>query len=175
MRKYRRKSDVAAYDERKAARVAGMRPAELFAEIAGMEPSGPNVVGSGRRTSPLVLFLKAFINPFIGVLTLLAVVSLVIDVLMAPAGEQQWSGVVIIIVMVSVSVALRFWQEWKASEAVGSLLKMVRNTALVSREGREPEETDISLIVPGDIVYLAAGDMIPADVRILDAKDLGFQ
>lgn len=172
MRKYRRKSDVAAYDERKAARVAGMRPAELFAEIAGMEPSGPNVVGSGRRTSPLVLFLKAFINPFIGVLTLLALVSLVIDVLMAPAGEQQWSGVVIIIVMVSVSVALRFWQEWKASEAVGSLLKMVRNTALVSREGREPEETDISLVVPGDIVYLAAGDMIPADVRILEAKDL---
>lgn len=113
-----------------------------------------------------------FHQPFIGVLTGLAVISLVIDVLMAEPGEQEWTGVVIIAVMVVCSAILRFWQEWKANEATDSLMKMVKNTCLVKRAGSGEEELDITELVPGDIVFLAAGDMIPADLRIIESKDL---
>jgi Mg2+-importing ATPase len=119
-----------------------------------------------------VAFIRTFINPFIGVLTGLAVISLVIDVLMAEPGEQEWTGVVIITVMVILSAILRFWQEWRAGEATDILMKMVTNTCLVKRAEADAEEIDITELVPGDVVFLAAGDMIPADIRIIESKDL---
>ena len=133
---------------------------------------GKNEVVHEQKKNPFIVFIKTFINPFIGVLTGLAVISLVIDVLMAEPGEQEWMGVVIIAVMVVCSAILRFWQEWKANEATDSLMKMVKNTCLVKRAGSGEEELDITELVPGDIVFLAAGDMIPADLRIIESKDL---
>ncbi|WP_044271002.1 magnesium-translocating P-type ATPase [Bacteroides timonensis] len=133
---------------------------------------GKNEVVHEQKKNPFIVFIKTFINPFIGVLTGLAVISLVIDVLMAEPGEQEWTGVVIITVMVVCSAILRFWQEWKANEATDSLMKMVKNTCLVKRAGSGEEELDITELVPGDIVFLAAGDMIPADMRIIESKDL---
>lgn len=133
---------------------------------------GKNEVVHEQKKNPFIVFIKTFINPFIGVLTRLAVISLVIDVLMAEPGEQEWTGVVIIAVMVVCSAILRFWQEWKANEATDSLMKMVKNTCLVKRAGSGEEELDITELVPGDIVFLAAGDMIPADLRIIESKDL---
>ena len=133
---------------------------------------GKNEVVHEQKKNPFIVFIKTFINPFIGVLTGLAVISLVIDVLMAEPGEQEWTGAVIIAVMVVCSAILRFWQEWKANEATDSLMKMVKNTCLVKRAGSGEEELDITELVPGDIVFLAAGDMIPADLRIIESKDL---
>lgn len=133
---------------------------------------GKNEVVHEQKKNPFIVFIKTFINPFIGVLTGLAVISLVIDVLMAEPGEQEWTGVVIIAVMVVCSAILRFWQEWKANEATDSLMKMVKNTCLAKRAGSGEEELDITELVPGDIVFLAAGDMIPADLRIIESKDL---
>ncbi len=133
---------------------------------------GKNEVVHEQKKNPFIVFIKTFINPFIGVLTGLAVISLVIDVLMAEPGEQEWTGVAIIAVMVVCSAILRFWQEWKANEATDSLMKMVKNTCLVKRTGSGEEELDITELVPGDIVFLAAGDMIPADLRIIESKDL---
>lgn len=133
---------------------------------------GKNEVVHEQKKNPFIVFIKTFINPFIGVLTGLAVISLVIDVLMAEPGEQEWTGGVIIAVMVVCSAILRFWQEWKANEATDSLMKMVKNTCLVKRAGSGEEELDITELVPGDIVFLAAGDMIPADLRIIESKDL---
>ena len=133
---------------------------------------GKNEVVHEQKKNPFIVFIKTFINPFIGVLTGLAVISLVIDVLMAEPGEQEWTGVVIIAVMVVCSAILRFWQEWKANEATDSLMKMVKNPCLVKRAGSGEEELDITELVPGDIVFLAAGDMIPADLRIIESKDL---
>lgn len=51
-------------------------------------------------------------------------------------------------------------------------MKMVKNTCLAKRAGEHEEEIEITELVPGDIVYLAAGDMVPADIRIIDSKDL---
>ena len=75
--------------------------------------------------------------------------------------------------MVLLSTLLRFWQEFRSNRAAEELKRMVSSTAAVLRAGMErPQETPISTLVPGDIVYLCAGDMVPADVRLLTAKDL---
>ena len=90
---------------------------------------------------------------------------------MARPEDREWTAVLIIISMVVCSAILRFWQEWKASEATDSLMKMVKNTCFVKRFSGS-EEVDIMELVPGDVVCLAAGDMIPADIRIIESKDL---
>lgn len=74
--------------------------------------------------------------------------------------------------MVILSTILRFWQEYKASVSSESLQKMVTNTCTVIRDNGTEYETSIASLVPGDIVRLAAGDMIPADMRVIETKDL---
>lgn len=91
---------------------------------------GRNEVVHEQKKNPFILFIKTFINPFIGVLTGLAIISLFLDVLMADPGEQEWTGVIIISSMVLFSAILRFWQEWRASEATDSLMKMVKTHVL---------------------------------------------
>lgn len=134
---------------------------------------GINEVVREKATHPLMLFIRAFINPFIGVLMFLAIVSLVIDVIMAPPTEQEWTSVAVITTMVVLSAILKFTQELKSNKASSSLQKLVTNTASVYRDGnRHSQEVDMRDIVPGDIIYLSAGDMIPADVRVIECKDL---
>lgn len=133
---------------------------------------GKNEVEHEKKKNPVSTFIKAFINPFIGVLTGLVIISFVLDVMLADPGEQDWTAIVIISTMVVFSAILRFWQEWKASLSSEALLKMVTNTCYVRRAGNQDEEIGIAELVPGDIVMLAAGDMIPADIRIVQAKDL---
>ncbi|MCC8088989.1 MAG: magnesium-translocating P-type ATPase [Rikenellaceae bacterium] len=134
---------------------------------------GLNEIATERRDKGLVMFIKTFINPFIGILMALAIISLIIDVLLAAPEEREWATVIIISTMVLISGILRFIQEWKSSKASEALKKMVKNTASVYRYGsHESIEVNISELVPGDIVYLAAGDMVPADLRIVESKDL---
>lgn len=133
---------------------------------------GKNEVEHEQKRNPVSTFIKAFINPFIGVLTGLVIVSFVLDVLLAGPGEQDWTAIVIISSMVVVSAILRFWQEWKANLSGEALLRLVTNTCYVKRAGGHEEEIGIAGLVPGDLVQIAAGDMIPADIRIIEAKDL---
>ena len=74
--------------------------------------------------------------------------------------------------MVSISGTLRFVQESRSGNAAEKLLAMITTTCTVTRIGQEKTEIPMDDLVVGDIVHLSAGDMIPADVRILDAKDL---
>lgn len=136
-----------------------------------LQKYGKNEISHEEKLNPFILFIKTFINPFIGVLMILAIISLVIDVIIADSSEREWTGIIIITTMVVVSVILRFLQEWKASVATEALMKMVKNTCFVKRV-EESKEIDITTLVPGDIILLAAGDMIPADVRIIESKDL---
>lgn len=120
-----------------------------------------------------MMFIKTFINPFIGILMFLALLSLFIDVLMVAPEEREWSTVIIITTMVLISGILRFYQEWKSGKATEALKKMVNNTASVYRYGsKDTQEINIAQLVPGDLISLSAGDMIPADVRIVESKDL---
>lgn len=132
---------------------------------------GENIVVHEERTNPMKLFVSAFINPFIGVLTALILISFVLDVVLAEPGEQDWTTIIIISTMVVFSAILRFVQELKAGRSSDALLKMVKNTCYVERANNESGEIPVEELVPGDIVLLGAGDMIPADLRIVETKD----
>ncbi|HEX7813506.1 magnesium-translocating P-type ATPase [Dyella sp.] len=112
--------------------------------------------------------LRAFKNPFIIVLLVLAGVQL--------ATDDDLTGPIIIGVMVGISVLLSFTQEYRSSKAAEKLKAMVRNTATVTRRASDGHseriEVPVGELVPGDIVHLAAGDMVPADLRLFSAKDL---
>ena len=132
---------------------------------------GPNEVRREKGRNPFTMFVKAFINPFVGVLTVLVVVSFVLDVLLAPEGEKDWAAIIIISTMVVVSAILRFWQEWKAAKSSDALQKMVTNTCQVRRAEDGEMEIPFAGVVPGDIITLSAGDMVPADMRLIETKD----
>ena len=74
-------------------------------------------------------------------------------------------------VMVALSVGLHFLQEARADAAAASLRAMIHVTATVLRDG-EAKEMPLRELVPGDIIRLAAGDMVPSDVRVLFSKDI---
>lgn len=133
---------------------------------------GANIVEHEERTNPTKLFITAFINPFIGILTALVIISFILDVYLAEPGEQDWTTIIIITTMVIFSAILRFVQELKAGRSSDALLKMVTNTCYVERSTREESgEIPVEQLVPGDLVLLSAGDMIPADIRIVESKD----
>lgn len=122
----------------------------------------------------------AYRNPFNILLTILALVAFFTD---------DIEGTIIITTMVVLSTVLRYWQEFKSNKAAAALKAMVSNTATVIRQvdwddpdletlqydldqGSQQVELAIQDLVPGDIILLSAGDMIPADCRIIFAKDL---
>jgi Mg2+-importing ATPase len=114
----------------------------------------------------------AFVNPFIAVLVVLMAVSFVIDVVLAGQAERNFTTVAVLSVMVTASALLRFWQEYRSSRAAQQLQSFVRATIVTQRKHEGKQETDVRELVPGDIVWLSAGDMIPADLRLMYAKDL---
>ncbi len=138
-----------------------------------LEEYGENRVAFTTNNRWYMLLIKAFINPFIGILMFLAFISIIIDVLLASPGEREWATVVIITSMVTLSVLIRFYQEHKSNKASEALQELVSNTASVYRNGATaPREIEMTELVPGDVIFLSAGDMVPADVRIVEAKDL---
>jgi len=137
---------------------------------------GSNKVTHGKRVSVLQRLAKAFVNPFTAILFVLALVSTVMDVIMPLTADPPESpdpmGVIIITTMVLISGILRFVQEARSGRAAENLLKMIKTTTNVIRRETGSQEIPLDDVVVGDIVKLAAGDMIPADVRIIAAKDL---
>ena len=136
------------------------------------ETWGSNVVDSGKHKSFPRRLAEAFINPFTAILTVLAVVSFVTDVVLPSTGEQDFMTIVVILTMVLLSGVLRFVQETRSNNAAEKLTRMVSNTTAVLRQYTGKQEIPMEEIVVGDIVLLAAGDMVPADCRIIKAKDL---
>jgi Mg2+-importing ATPase len=134
-----------------------------------LERDGLNEVAHEKPPHWTLQLLRAFANPFIVVLLVLAGVQLVTD-------DGDLTGPAIIGVMVAISVLLRFTQEFRSARDAERLKAMVRNTATVTRRAAdghaEPIEVPVVELVVGDIVHLAAGDMVPADLRLLTAKDL---
>ncbi len=147
--------------------------------IERLNEYGRNEVAHERAPSALIQLLQAFNNPFIYVLMALAAVSYITDYwLPLRSGEEtDLTGIIIILTMVSLSGLLRFWQEFRTNKAAHALKSMVRTTATVLRRGpgtgeSVQEEIPIEELVPGDVIFLAAGDLVPADVRLLESRDL---
>lgn len=137
-----------------------------------VEKYGLNQVAHEKPTPWYIQLFKAFINPFILVLLALAVVSFITDVVIAAPEDKSYTTVIVIALMVTISGFLKFFQEFNSGKAAEELKALVKTTAAVCRKDTGINEINMSEIVPGDIVYLAAGDMIPADVRIITSKDL---
>ena len=127
-----------------------------------LEHYGFNVVAPPEHHSRLRLLLRAVVNPLVILLTVLATVSY---------ATNDLRSAIVMMAMVLLGVSLRFWQESKAETAAAKLKAMISVTATVVRDG-VAREVPLTQLVPGDVVKLAAGDMIPADLRLLTCKDL---
>src|SRR3984957_3293269 len=129
---------------------------------ARMLEYGPNAVAMEKRRGWLWRLYGAAKNLLVVLVAILAIVSF---------STGDFSGGTVMTLMLILGVALRFVQESRADAAAAKLKAMISVTAAVVREGRE-EEIPLQQLVPGDIVKLCAGDMIPADVRLLASRDL---
>ena len=165
--------------------IAAMEEAEIY-EVLNTSPEGisgaqteelreqygENRITRGKKLSLAGRLKSAFVNPFSLILCALALVSLFTEVIWAKSGEKNPASVVIIAGMVLVSGVLRLVQETRSGNAAARLSGMLRTTACVERLESGRQELPLEELVVGDVVHLAAGDMIPADLRILEAKDL---
>ena len=138
---------------------SGLSAAEAESRI---KRDGLNEIAREKRQSPLMRLLDNIKNPLVILLTALGILSYL-------TGDLR--ATIVIFVMVLLGIVLRFYQEMRADNAAEKLKAMVNTTATVIRDG-EVAEVPLKLLVPGDIILLAAGDMVPADVRVLAAKDL---
>ena len=127
-----------------------------------LEQYGPNVVVREMRRLPLTLLWSSVRNPLVVLLSALAIIALV---------THSRGSATVIFVMVVLGVVLRFVQELRADRAAEKLKAMVSNTTALVRDGKQ-EEAPFASLVPGDIIQLGAGDMVPADARVISAKDL---
>ncbi|WP_234188105.1 magnesium-translocating P-type ATPase [Shinella sp. NM-101] len=128
---------------------------------ARLREAGPNTISPGRGTSALAAFLRQFRSPLVLILIFAAIVS-------GFVGEG--SEAVIIGVIVLASCVLSFTQEYGASRAMQALTARISPKVVALRDGRETSLA-VSDIVPGDIVRLSAGNLIPADGILLEARD----
>lgn len=139
---------------------------------ASEEAYGKNIVTHGQKESLFKRICGAFVNPFTAILFVLAAVSVFTDILFADPGEQNPVTVIIITTMVMISGLLRFIQETRSGNAAARLSAMIRTTTCVKRMEEGTREILLEDVAVGDVVLLSAGDMIPADIRIISAKDL---
>jgi Mg2+-importing ATPase len=150
---------AAAVHARLATRAEGLTSAEAAALLA---THGKNVLARDERPGLATLLWRAVLNPLVILLAVLAIVSFA-------TGDAR-AGTVMVM-MILLSVGLKLYQEAKAGSSAAKLRAMISVHATALRDGA-PREVPLSDLVPGDVVQLAAGDMIPADVRIVQAKDL---
>lgn len=144
-------------------RALGSSPRGLSAEEARQRlgASGQNILAPAPRHAALRLFLDRFRSPLLLILVFAALVSLVV---------HDWLDALIVLGIVAISAVLSTIQEYRASSAVEKLRRQVAATSTVLRDGAAQTiaSTDI---VPGDIVLLSAGSLVPADGMVLEAKD----
>ncbi len=122
---------------------------------------GPNRLQPARQRAVLLQFLAHLRNP-------LVLVLLAASALSALTGDT--TGAVIIALIVLMSVTLDFVQEYRAGQSAEQLALKVALTATVLRDGA-PRELAVTELVPGDVVLLSAGNLVPADARVLQADD----
>ena len=137
----------------------GLSEAEAARRLAR---DGPNAVARAERFVRLRLLARACINPLVVLLALL----MILEITTGDARAATVMGLMIVL-----GVSLRFIQEARATDAAAKLRAMIRVTATVLRDGK-PREVPLGDLVAGDVVALAAGDIIPADVRLLSCRDL---
>ena len=128
-----------------------------------LEEYGSNSLGKKDELNSFMLFISQFKSPIIIILILAAVISVFV-------GDAANAGIIFVIILIS--GALSFWQERGANNAVSKLLEIVQIKCEVLRDGRS-YEIPSKEVVPGDIVVLNAGDIIPGDCYFIEGKEIG--
>ncbi len=141
----------------------GSSQSGLTSEAAGkaLETYGRNEVAKKKKRAAIIEFILRFKNPLVLILLVAGIIS-------GLFGELVNATIIFIIIMMS--VVLDFFQESKAEKAAEDLKERVATTATVLRDG-EKKEVKLAEVVPGDIVLLSAGDITPADARVIISKD----
>jgi Mg2+-importing ATPase len=126
---------------------------------------GPNEPVRVRRLSALRQLVRLFATPLVAILLVAAIVS-------AALGERTDAAIIVTIVVLG--VGLNFWQTFRSGVAAEKLKASVMPTATVLRDGQW-KEIQVRVVVPGDVFRLSAGDLIPADGRLVESRDLAVQ
>src|SRR6476646_513494 len=126
---------------------------------------GPNEAVPVRRLSGLLQLVQLFANP-------LVIILLVASLISASLGQRV--AALIIVTMVVLGVSINFWQSYRSQQAADRLRASVNPTATVLRDGKW-QEIPLRTVVPGDVFRLSAGDLIPADARLVESRDLSVQ
>lgn len=167
--------------EEKLHSLAFLTTEELFSQLSSsqtgltgaqaqdrLDQYGKNIITTGNRNTVFHRLREAVINPFNMILIIIAVITYFTDVV--SSSRPDYLTVSIILGLVFVSSLVAFVQSQRSNSAAESLSKMIANKADVWRDGKVTEIL-IDEVVPGDIVRLSAGDILPADLRFLTAKD----
>lgn len=136
------------------------------------EKYGLNTIATKKKDHWYNVLVDAFLNPFSVVLIVIALLNILTPIIERTKIEfGQWISFGLIMSMILISGIIKLFQERKSSKASEKLKEMIKTTTAIIRNG-QTKEMPIEEVLPGDIIKLAAGDMIPADMRILSAKDL---
>ncbi|MFC5404713.1 magnesium-translocating P-type ATPase [Cohnella soli] len=132
-----------------------------------LDQYGKNVIAHEKTPAWYLQLLGCFKNPFILILIALGMFAYFTD---------DPEALITISTMVTISVIITFSQEFRSAKTAEKLKALVKTTATVTRinddSNYEKKEVDLEVIVPGDVIHLAAGDMVPADIRLIASKDL---
>lgn len=141
---------------------------EIIAEEK-LEEYGPNIIDIQNETSLLERLKDSIINPFNIVLIVVAIVNCITDIIIE--GKPGYETLTLILATVFISAIISFREQEKSNKAAKKLQKLIVNKVDVIRNDLN-QVIDIENIVPGEIVKLSSGDMLPGDVRFLQTKDL---
>ena len=130
---------------------------------------GYNEVKQGKQKKWYNYLMQSLFSPFNSILLGIAVVLSYTDVILAT--DPSYANIVVIITLVLVSTLLEFFEEYSSNKSAEKLKELVATTTLVTRSGKK-EKIPLKYIAKGDIVSLSAGDMIPADLKVIESKDL---
>ncbi|MGB7595659.1 MAG: magnesium-translocating P-type ATPase, partial [Erysipelotrichaceae bacterium] len=132
--------------------------------------NGVNEIPREKHVYWFVRLMKAYVNPFSGIMFFLSLVTLFTN-LTQPAAQRNYATVIIIFTIITISGFLKFIQEGRSEKETKKLESLTKNMVDVIRDNKD-SEIDLKELVPGDIVKLNAGSIIPADARILENDDL---
>ncbi|MGL5577351.1 MAG: magnesium-translocating P-type ATPase, partial [Sarcina sp.] len=133
---------------------------------------GKNINTGKKERNVFAQFFMSFVNPFSAVLVIIAIISYLTGVAFVPKSQQSWSQIYIIVFLILTGGVIQFTQEYRSGKAARALENFVKTTCLVKRDDKPFEKIETKDLVVGDIVKLQTGDMVPADLKILECKDL---
>ncbi|KNE72470.1 potassium/sodium efflux P-type ATPase, fungal-type [Allomyces macrogynus ATCC 38327] len=124
---------------------------------------GPNDLGGDNGPSAWRVLISNLVNPMNGILAVALAIALI---------ARDWVEGAVLVVVILTNTLLGFRQEYKSEKTMEALRKLASPTAMVIRGGMAPTLIAAPLLVPGDLVLLAEGDQVPADLRVIDAVNL---